>query len=205
MIARPLTLTTLCLLVLLGACSQAPPRLPRLASDAVVLAFGDSLTYGTGAKPGQDYPSLLAARIGRPVVNAGVPGETSGEGRIRLPAVLDEVQPKLVLLCLGGNDMLRQQDRSAMHENLAAMVSEIRSRGIALMLLAVPEPKLLVLSPEPGYAALAKAQALPLVEDAISDILGTRSLRADQFHPNAEGYAQLAVALEKALRKAGAL
>ena len=193
------------LLALLSACGQPGARLPALPGDAVVLAFGDSLTFGTGASPGEDYPSRLSARISRKVVNAGIPGETSGEGRERLPAVLDEVKPQLVLLCLGGNDMLRHQSRDAMHQNLAAMVAEIRSRGMSVMLLAVPEPSLIGLSAEPGYAALAKAQKLALEEDALSDIIGSRSLRADQFHPNAQGYARLAEAVDKALHRAGAI
>src|SRR5688572_30284204 len=83
----------------LAACSDEP-KLPQLGADDVVLAFGDSITYGTGAGPEESYPEVLAQLIGRRVVSAGVPGEVTANGLQRLPDVLDEVKPKILLLCL---------------------------------------------------------------------------------------------------------
>src|SRR5690606_8287621 len=126
----------------LAGCQGKSPPLPKLTADDVVLAFGDSLTYGTGATEAESYPEVLAALIGRTVVRAGVPGEVTEQGLQRLPAVLEEHRPKLVLLCLGGNDRLRKLDDARTAANLKTMVGLIRGAGAAVVLLGVPKPAL---------------------------------------------------------------
>src|SRR5258708_7486386 len=99
-------------LVLVG-CGGSTPKIAKLDRGAVVLAFGDSLTFGTGAAREQSYPAILARDTGLQVVNAGVPGEVSADGLARLPEAIDESQPKLLILCHGGNDFLLKMDEAA--------------------------------------------------------------------------------------------
>jgi len=196
--------TALFLLALLAACGGGQPKLPPLAPDAVVLAFGDSLTFGIGANAGESYPARLEALIGRKVVSAGVPGEASAGGLARLPAALDEVKPQLVILCHGGNDFLRKLDEAQAANNIRAMVRLARSRGAQVVLIGVPKPGLLP-SPAGFYADVAREFRLPYEETALKKILTDNALKSDLVHPNAAGYARLAEVIAALLRKTGAV
>ena len=191
-------------LVLLTACGGGQPKLARLAPDAVVLAFGDSLTFGEGANPGESYPARLEALIGRKVISSGVPGETSAGGLARLPAALDEAKPQLVILCEGGNDFLQKLDETQAANNLRAMIRLARAQGAQVVLIAVPKPGLLP-SPADFYAAVAKEFGVPHEETALRKILTDNALKSDLVHPNAAGYAKLAEAIAALLRKTGAV
>jgi len=188
----------------LYACSDSVPGLPRLSDDAVVLAFGDSLTYGSGATREQSYPAVLSRLLRRKVVNAGIPGEISADGLRRLPKFLDQYQPQLLILCHGGNDMLRKLDREKLLSHLREMIRIARSRDIAVVLVAVPEPGLLLESAA-FYPELAREFEIPIEDDSLSDILADRSLKSDAIHPNAAGYQQFAQSLFELLQKNGAI
>jgi len=194
-----------CLLLIaaVAACSKVP-ALPAIPPDGVILAFGDSITYGTGAAEGESYPAVLARLTGHRVVNAGVPGEVSAAGTARLPEILDRERPALLLLCHGGNDLLARQDQRQIAENLLAMVRQAQERGIGVVLIAVPNPDL-TLKPPPLYAEVAAELGLPLELKALPRILGRASLKSDHIHPNGAGYGQLAEAVANLLKKSGAL
>jgi lysophospholipase L1-like esterase len=190
-------------LPLLTGCG-AEPTLDPLPPDAVILAFGDSLTAGNGAPRNQAYPSRLAALTGRPVVNAGVPGELSADGQARLPAALDAHRPALVLLCHGGNDILRGAGGGRLREHLRRMVETARAEGARVVLIAVPTLGF-GLRPHPVYAELAQEMNLVLEDRLMTEVLSDRALKSDEVHPNAAGYARIAERLHALLRERGAL
>ncbi|MHB1257461.1 MAG: arylesterase [Thiobacillus sp.] len=188
---------------LLAACDRVP-TLPRLSPHDVILAFGDSLTHGTGASEETAYPAVLASLIGHTVINAGVPGDTTATGLQRLPAVLAEYKPRLVLLCLGGNDMLHKEPAAAIENNLRLLVQTIRASGAEVVLIGVPEPKIFGGAPD-FYARVAKDMKLPLEEEAFNDVLKDARLKSDPIHANAAGYRVVAERLDELLKEAGAL
>lgn len=192
------------LAALLAGCGQKAPTLPKLSDGDVVVAFGDSLTFGTGARGDESYPSVLSRLIGREVIAAAVPGEVTGQGLQRLPAVLQQHQPRLVILCLGGNDMLRRVDDGEIAANLRAMVRLMREQGIAVVLVGVPRPALLS-GPPPFYQDIAGEFGIPLEARVVKDVLYSSGLKSDPIHPNAAGYRKMAEAIAGLMRGAGAL
>ncbi|HXV06657.1 MAG TPA: arylesterase [Burkholderiales bacterium] len=192
------------LVLLCVGCGRDAPALARLGPDDVVLAFGDSLTFGTGVADDETYPAVLAGLIGRKVVRDGVPGETTAQGLERLEASLETHRPRLLLLCLGGNDLLRRVDAAQIESNLRAMVQLARSRGAEVVLIGVPEPALFG-GTAPLYRRLAAELRVLLEEETVTDVLRDEALKSDPIHPNAEGYRRIAQALAALLRDAGAI
>ena len=190
-------------LAFLASCGKGPQLAP-LGNNDVVLAFGDSLTFGTGAAPTESYPAQLQSLIGRKVVNAGVPGEISADGLQRLPDVLDEVKPRVLILCHGGNDLLQKLNEPSAAANVRAMIRFAKSKGIGVVLIATPKPGL-SLTPPGFYAEIAKEFALPFNDDALKSILRDNRLKSDMVHPNAKGYAQIAQRVATMLKMAGAI
>ncbi len=172
--------------VALAACSSEN-RLPRLAGNAVIVAFGDSLTYGTGADAGESYPAVLEKMTGLRVVNAGVPGDVTGEGLSRLPGVL-----------------VRRLDPQQTARNIQAMIRLAREKGAAVVLVAVPSMGL-SLSPPPLYREIAKRLSVPLEAKALPSVLSDTSLKSDYIHPNAAGYRRIAEAVAGLLKRSGAI
>ncbi len=191
----------LAVLVFAAAGCSRSPKIRRLAADAVVVAFGDSLTSGHGAEEGQDFPTVLAKLSGWQVINAGIPGEMSGVGLGRLPSVLAEHRPALVILCHGGNDILTGAPPASIAANLDAMIRHCREAGADVLLVAVPQ-KGFVLKPAAFYAEVAKRNGIPCNERIIANVLSKPPLKSDYVHPNAKGYALIAETLLGDLRRA---
>ena len=192
---------------LLSACGKSP-RLPGIRPGETVLAFGDSVTFGTGASAGEDWPTLLAKRTGWHIVNAGIPGDTAEAGKARIQGLLDEHRPALVIIEIGGNDFIRRRPAQRVKEDLRHLIQAVRQTGAHIVLVAVPEPSLLgVISRKPSdasiYRELGEEEKIPVVSDVFAEVLGNPDLRADPIHPNAKGYQQMASGIHAYLQKLG--
>jgi len=199
----------LCLTLLLAACGGEGGR-QALPAGATVLAFGDSVTFGLGAGPGQDYPTRLAELTRWRVINAGISGDTAREARQRLAPLLKTHRPDLVIVELGGNDFLRKRPERAVKADLHAIIRESQAAGATAVLVAVPRLSMLrasigALSDASIYAELAEETGATLVADTFSGVLSDDSLRADRIHPNAQGYRVLAEGIAQRLRAEGLL
>lgn len=209
-VARLLAAAALGAAFTLAGCSRKTSRGRAVPAGATVLALGDSLTFGTGATTDTSYPAALAPLTGWQIVNAGVPGDTALQALERLPALLAQHNPALVLLCIGGNDLLRRANEDATRAHIRQACEAALAAGAQVLLVAVPRPTLAArftgsLTDHPMYGEIAESLQLPLHRQGWAEVLADERLRADAIHANAAGYAQFAQGLLATLRTAGLL
>lgn len=195
-------------LPLLTACSKSPKN-AKIASGSKVIALGDSLTFGYGATPETAYPTVLASKTGWNVINEGINGDTSEGVLKRLDSVLEQ-NPALMLLGIGGNDVLQRVAPTTTKANISQIVDSIKAKNIPLVLIAEPyfsQSALFgVASDNPIYAEIAEEKNVPLFgkeDDGWSAILSDKSLKSDQIHANSAGYAKFADNLYEFLKEQG--
>ncbi len=181
---------------LLGGCGRDTKH-PPIPPGSVVLAIGDSVTFGTGAGQGENYPSRLAAITGWTIHNHGIPGDTSAGVKSRIGEALAETNPKLVILEIGGNDFLKRQPEAETKENVRAILRTVKQAGIPVVLVSTPKFSPLgaavgMLPDAPIYKELAEEEKVPLVPGVFAEVLSNAQLKADPIHPNAAGYRKLA-------------
>jgi acyl-CoA hydrolase len=194
------------IVVLTVSCSKVTEE--AIPPGSVVLALGDSLTEGLGVNPQEAWPNLLATKTGWVVINGGVSGDTSSDALQRLPALLDQHKPSLVLVTLGGNDMLRHIPQEETVANLEKIVSLIKAHGAKPLLLATPKPSIAGavfrnLTPAEFYGKVAQTQKIPLIKNAIADVLSDPLLKGDPLHPNAAGHVLLSEKIYEELKLIG--
>jgi len=192
----------------LAACGRRKATEPALKSDAKLLALGDSLTFGYGAPPGEDWPARLATLTGWQVVNEGINGDTSAGALKRLDALLAADSYDAVLVGIGGNDMLRGVPLQTTRDNIAAIVRQARTHTPRVALIATPAPELLratigALSDAPLYEEVATAEQALLIPAVYAGVLSDPALRSDRIHANAQGYEKIAQQIAEQLQKAG--
>ena len=170
------------------------------SSGTSIVAFGDSLTAGYGARKGEDYPSKLAARIGATVINAGVSGDTTEGALARIEEDVLSNEPRIVIVGLGGNDFLRGVPLAATETNLRDIVRRIHAGGAMVVLLGFEFPSLTANYAE-MYERVAADERCLLVDDVLDGIMSDGKLKSDAIHPNAAGYALLAERVAGPLKK----
>ena len=197
------------LLVTLAGCGRDKKTAQPVPPGSTVLALGDSLTFGTGASTETSYPAVLAGLTGWNVVNAGVSGDTSAQALARLPALLAEHQPKLVIVSIGGNDFLRKLPESDTHAHVHAICKQSPDAGAQVLLVAVPRATVAAalgqMTDHALYAEVAKDLNIPLQREGWGEVLAQAELRSDQVHANAKGYAQFARSVQGTAAAAGLL
>ena len=162
-------------------------RGPQKVSNQAIICFGDSLAYGTGASQGMDYPAQLSKLIGRPVVNAGVPGDTTSRALTRLDRDVISKNPGLVLITLGGNDLKNGVSRDTAFANLKQIVESIQNAGARVIIGGLKFP-FRDRGYGKGYQELADQTGAILIPDIFEGIMGNRKLMSDPIHPNDAGY-----------------
>jgi acyl-CoA thioesterase I len=178
-----------CLLAILVGAS------PMLRAEGpVVLVVGDSLSAAYGIPASKGWVALLQDRLaerGYPhqVVNASVSGETSAGGLARLPSLLRQHDPRLVLIELGGNDGLRGQPPARLQQNLQKMVDISRDAGARPMLFAMRIPpnygRAYTEAFEGSFATVAADRGVPLVPFFLAPIAEQPDqFQADGIHPD---------------------
>ncbi len=168
-----------------------PPVKNARPAGENILCFGDSLTYGTGASQGMDYPSQLSRLVGRPVIHAGVPGDTTATALERLDRDVLNRSPRIVLITLGGNDLKNRQDRDRAFRNLKTIVTSIQGRG-ALVILGGLDVPIWGRGFEEGYRKVADETGAILIPDILKGLLGNPARMSDAIHPNDAGYGIMA-------------
>jgi acyl-CoA thioesterase-1 len=199
----------LLLVVLVWALWPSPySKVKNLASrGANIIAFGDSLTAGYGASPGQDYPSRLSNLIAAPVVNAGVSGDTTEAALARIDADVLAHDPRIVLVGLGGNDFLHGVPISTTEANLRMIIRKIEEAGAMVVLIGFRFPSLTA-DYEKMYETVASEERCLFIANVLRGILTEPKLKSDEIHPNASGYQLMADRIagpcRKLIRKADA-
>lgn len=171
---------------------------PKLAARRPkVVAFGDSLTAGFGLLETESYPYLLQQKIDADgfdyeVVNAGVSGDTTLGGLERIDWVLEQENVKILILELGGNDLLRRMPVDSMKENLSKIIAKAKAKNVKVLLCGMIAPPGVGLEYQRDFQMtfpdLASENQLPFLPFILEGVAMRKELnQPDGIHPNAEG------------------
>jgi lysophospholipase L1-like esterase len=172
---------------------------PDKSDYRTIICFGDSLTYGTGAGKGMDYPSQLSQMLNKPVINAGVSGDTTGRALSRLKRDVLSKNPDIVMITLGGNDLKNGVSKDTAFRNLRQIVESIQKQGAEVIIGGLKFP-LRDRGYGKGYQEVADQTGAVLIPNMFEGIMGNRKLMSDPIHPNDAGYMVIAQRFYQAMR-----
>jgi acyl-CoA thioesterase I len=164
-----------------------------------IICFGDSLTYGTGATKGMDYPSQLSRLISRPVLNRGILGDTTDRASARLEQDVLSRSPRIVLITLGGNDLKNGVPKGTAFQNLKRITESSKAKG-ALVIIGGIDLPIGGRGFGEGYEQLCKETGAIFIPNIFDGIIGNPQLMSDSIHPNDAGYTKMAEKFYEALK-----
>ncbi|MCC6488912.1 MAG: arylesterase [Candidatus Hydrogenedentes bacterium] len=174
------------------SCGRSEPNVANLSSEGnVIVAFGDSITYGYGVKASEAFPAVLGELLGAEVINAGQSGDTTGTALHRLEDDVLSLEPRLVIVELGGNDFLNKVPKEETFRNMDRIVSACANGGAMVVVVHI---KTGVWSDpyRDRFEEIAEKHGALLVPNIMSGVFGRPSMMYDQIHPNAQGHEMIA-------------
>lgn len=152
-----------------------------------IICFGDSITFGYGVNPGEDYPAALAKMVNIPVINMGIDGDTTIEATKRLESDVLDREPLLVIIEFTGNDFLRKIPKEVTLNNIKEMIERIQAKG-SMVAIADISAGMFLAEYRSAFCKLAKEKGTIFIPSLLSGIITNPGMKSDFLHPNANGY-----------------
>jgi len=187
------------LVLMLLVCGCAKQEVVNLgARGENIICFGDSVTFGYGANPGEDYPTALAKLVKLPVLNAGISGDTTTEALKRLDTDVLDKNPRLVIVEFCGNDFLKKVPRDTTVNNLAEIITRIQAKGAMVALVDI-SAGMFFQEYRRAFKKLACQKKAIFIPAVLSKIITNPSMKSDFLHPNGRGYKIVANRIHQAI------
>jgi acyl-CoA thioesterase I len=167
--------------------------------EGPIVAFGDSLMQGVGATDGNTFVDILSQRIGEDIINLGVSGNTTVDALMRIRE-LEEYNPRLVIILLGGNDALRNISPDDTFQNLSLLIETLHKKNAAVLLLGITGGISYGQTYEREFEALAERYKVAFVPNVLHGLIGRPEFMSDAIHPNDAGYTRIADKIEPELQ-----
>ncbi len=187
------------LCIVFAGCVKEEIRNLDAKGDSII-CFGDSITFGYGANPGEDYPTALGKLVKLPVINAGVDGDTSFAALERLEQDVLDRNPRLVIVEFCGNDFLKKIPKETTVKNLSEIIERIQAKGIMVALVDI-SAGLFFREYRAAFKKLARNKQAIFIPVVLNKIITNPSMKSDFFHPNARGYKIIAGRVYNAIAK----